>query len=124
MFGGGKNKVACPQCGAKNPAGQRRCRVCTAIIDAGADEGDRGFMGPGGRAEPAPAAAPPVDDGSFGIAFDSGPSGAPAPAEPVAEVDPADAIVIDAPPRNPDTAPPPPLSDETWDPNWLDDIRD
>ncbi|MCX7619995.1 MAG: hypothetical protein N2037_04005 [Acidimicrobiales bacterium] len=31
-------KVRCPRCGAKNTADLRRCRVCTAIINASAPE--------------------------------------------------------------------------------------
>lgn len=113
MFGGGKNKVVCPECRAKNPAGQRRCRVCTAIIDESVDAGDVGFMGPGGRAAPAADPVPPP----------SAPAAAPAHDAPPA--DPLDAIVIEAPQRNPDAAPPPIVhDDDEWDPNWMDNLKD
>ena len=128
MFGGGKKKIACSSCGAKNKEGERRCRVCHVVIDNSVEAGDRGFMGPGGKAAHSPETAEPVaaDDGSFGISFETGaPAGADAGAsEPAADVDPLDAIVIEAAPRNSDSEPPPPLSDETFDPNWLDDQRD
>jgi hypothetical protein len=47
-------KRRCPSCGAKNEMSVRRCRVCTAVINADAPES--------GKPVEAPAAAPAVDD--------------------------------------------------------------
>ena len=33
-------KLMCPGCGAKNDPSSRRCRICTAVINAEAPEGD------------------------------------------------------------------------------------
>jgi hypothetical protein len=75
-------KVRCPGCGAKNPEGTHRCRVCTAIIDAAAPE-----AGPRGLAksrveEAAQSMAAEVNERPFDaseLQSDFGRSGPPAP---------------------------------------------
>lgn len=48
-------KVKCPSCGAKNPDSNRRCRVCTAIINANLPEpGKADPAAPAGGSGPSP----------------------------------------------------------------------
>lgn len=53
-------KVRCPQCGAKNVADERRCRICGAVVNAEVVESpqavEAGRVGGGGEARP------PTDD--------------------------------------------------------------
>lgn len=99
-------KVKCPQCGAKNAADARRCRVCTAIINAEVPEQRRGFaLGKDelGREGPPPVAPSPAPQAPAALGSEPaapiGGGGVPAP---------GDGIVIDAPRRNPAATAPPP----------------
>ncbi len=138
-------KVRCPQCGAKNAADARRCRVCTTIINADvpAEQLGQGLGQAALRAEvpsagepavaPGPPPAEPVPAPADGIVFDvPARNAAPPPPRDAGNAGGAgetvdagglgdDGIVIDALPRNPE-APPPPLElddDEPFDPDGL-----
>lgn len=108
-------KVRCPQCGAKNAADARRCRVCTTIINADVPAAQHGQgIGQGALGVEAPSAAEPAAPPDAPVAPEPMPVTVEAPDAP-------DGIVIDALPRNPE-APPPPLElddDEPFDPDGL-----
>jgi hypothetical protein len=73
--------VKCPTCGARNGVGVRRCRICTAVLDADAPEDRRGFAKP--RHEFGGEAPEDVTTQASSPTFD-----APVPPEPAATGEP------------------------------------
>lgn len=119
-------KLRCPACGAKNAIGVRRCRVCTAILDASvperaptaAGDGAGGVHGgPGDTGADAVGVAGPVDLFA-GVAEGGGPLGAEQPAED--RFDPQ-ALFAEVPhlARTHAPVPPPEPVEEQFDPDEL-----
>jgi hypothetical protein len=110
-------KVKCPGCGARNPAGQHRCRVCTTVIDPSADEGlpkglakqrklDERLDAARRRQQPEDAAAPAADDGFDVPVGPAAPDVTVTPAAAVAEVATVAAVAPPSEPIVPEVDPP------------------
>jgi hypothetical protein len=142
-------KVKCPACGAKNNADDRRCRVCTAVINPDAPQADdrkpvapevdaahdvaasASIQIPGQGGPAAAFAGPPKGESKLSAALEGREDlpdfsaareyEGPPPALSDEKFEPIE-IDRSLQPRPPsaDAGPPPPLSDETFDPSSLE----
>jgi hypothetical protein len=107
-------KVKCEQCGAKNAADSRRCRICGAVVNAEVVETHESVAR--GRFSGAGEAAPPTDEQLRAMGYDPKPV-APTDEPPVVAPDEHfDPTEFEMPWTK--NLPPPPTKDDPLDPSF------